>query len=197
MIPRRADLTVRRTDPIGTIEPIVRAKWGLEDIELDFFVGDPIEDEWTAVSKTDTFETLDLATQAIAVRDPESELYMTQKAPGEDLAEEVMRSLSKSATASFAGMQSPRLYAFSVHQRGIDLSLHFDSGATVRDAKIRIAKECGVDGPEFVTLLLLGKALRDTFVLERVIRGPRAVAVVLRDLSEVMLVSAVALATRS
>jgi hypothetical protein len=44
-----------------------------------------------------------------------------------------------------------------------------------------------------VTLLLSGKALRDTFVLERVMRAPQAVLVVLRDLSEVRLLSALAL----
>jgi hypothetical protein len=89
-----------------------------------------------------------------------------------------------------------RPYRFSIPQRGIDETIfYFMDGQPLAAVKVKIAQEFKLPGPEYVTLLFLGKQLKDTFKIERLRLGDKPITVSLRDVSEILIVTARAFRT--
>jgi hypothetical protein len=82
---------------------------------------------------------------------------------------------------------------FSIPQKEHDQRIfYFESGQKVSDAKVTISEKHGLKELEFVTLLFLGKQLKDTFVSDKLGLGEKPIILHLRDISEVLLISGTA-----
>jgi hypothetical protein len=68
-------------------------------------------------------------------------------------------------------------------------------GQLLAAVKVKIAQEFGFPGPEYVTLLFLGKQLKDTFKIERLRLGDKPIIVSLRDISDIVVLTARAFRT--
>jgi hypothetical protein len=195
VIPRRWQLSVDQDKTLSSIELQIRNRWDLTKIPIEFVVGDPGEGEWQVVSPLAKFHDFDWKVLALGIR---------EQAIGEepiDLISNKEGSLERETGGEKPTIlmhneeeeeeeEEGKAYTFSIEQRNLKITLKFRPGATIRDAKVSVAQKCEVDGPDFVILQLSGKALRDNFILERVCRGGQAIIVVLKDMSEVILVSA-------
>jgi hypothetical protein len=187
IVPRRLRFQLPGDITVEGVLAAAKARWELEGIDVDLVFGDPTEENWRPLPPGTTVASLDLTSgEEFGVQHKELGLHQTE-------------ALSMSFTRKASGVipaapQTGAAYRFSIAQRGIDeMILYFAQGQTVGDAKVRLAAYFELPGPEYVTLLFLGKQLKDSFKLERLRLGERPIIVSLRDTADILLVTARAL----
>jgi hypothetical protein len=78
---------------------------------------------------------------------------------------------------------------FKIEQRAQEVRLVFTKKAKVGDARKRIADLLGAE-PGAITLLFSGKALQDTFIVDRLRVGAQGINVYIKEETEVLLLTA-------
>jgi hypothetical protein len=179
---------------------------------------DDVEKEIRKVRKVDERETLaffitDLATgddfyQAGSlpigelVRPPKSVLSLRPPEPGE-----VPVSMGVSPAADLDAMditvssvrpvqQPPKTYRFVIPVQKKEFELELPVGATVRDARAAVGQKCH-SSLDDITLLFLGKTLKDQFVLDRMRIGNKQITVSVKDARTVILKTVLAHQTQT
>jgi hypothetical protein len=184
IVPRRMKFPLAADTTVEGVLAAAKARWELEGIDVDLVFGDPKAENWRQLPRGTKVASLDL--------NGDEEFGVRQKEVDLPQADELCMSFMRKASAILPAVpQTGTPYRFSVAQRGIDeCILYFAQGQTVGDAKVRLAADFELPGPEYVTLLFLGKQLKDSFKLERLRLGNKPIIVSLRDIAEILIVTA-------
>jgi hypothetical protein len=169
--------------------------WQPQVIDLELAVTDLDEETSTLVALETKLGTLELSypkTLAICLpgtADPAPVATSNRNS--------TMRRNSRRVSVRLAGTQNPAAsapveveYSFLVQPKATALLIGFGPTATIKDAKARVAERLGFPGPDYVTLFFAGKALKETFVLNRLRLGKQSITVYVRDTAELQIVTA-------
>jgi hypothetical protein len=193
IIPRMLSLRLPPTATLHEVEVEIRRRLDLEDIELEFVLSDLLSDEGNVVPKESLLGSLDLEKLNLLVQ-----LQGTAEAnanPAADDAEQgegptqslhvMCGSLRPAALAK--GMT---VYKFVAARYGQELSLSFEAGKTVLDARKAVAARYPGKTSADIPLLFSEKALRDGFVLDRLRIGTGRITVHVRDIESILILTA-------
>jgi hypothetical protein len=180
-IPKKKRLRLPAGSTAQQVEELARAEWQLGDVNLDVVVEDTLENTKERVEKDARVALIDLG-------------------PGKRLAvisTVEMVAVSEDEAASFATLgrseipdlkPGETIYSFTVN--GQIYPLKFGANATVGQARAKLAQAIGVESPEKLNLMAGGKALKDTYLLNRLRLGDKALSVFVPDESEILVLSA-------
>jgi hypothetical protein len=207
VIPQISRFRLSPSATLGEIRPLVVEKWELGTLDVEFAVTDMITGDSHRVEDDVQVGAIDHEQQTLIVRP----LGTVGEPPAgeEGDASPAGLSLTMATTSRRALLGDTRKNGaplppvemthilFKLPQQGDrTFSLAFPKGQTVKDARGRVAAEMGGQMAD-VTLLFSGKALRDTFVLERLRTGKLPIIVVLRDTADILLLTARAMRDRN
>jgi hypothetical protein len=195
IVPRKGTFSFQPNDSLEAIEPFLKAKWGIDDFEMEFVLLHVESDTRHVIPKNTVLSEIQM--------DAEHRLSLREATTiSIDVGVELMESEPKFgrkrvANDSFGSTASrcvPRenqlqlLFKLSTDEEN-PFPLVFAKGQTVRHAREKVAQmfECT---PEDVTFLYSGKSLKDTFVLDRLRVGTNSITVCLRETEAVMLYTA-------
>jgi hypothetical protein len=187
-VPKRKRLRLTAKTTAQQVEEIAKVEWELGDVNIELFVEDTLKGIKTRVEKDTIIADIELGSgkrlAVIAIGESE--------AVGEDetaaFATLGRREDKEAKTAIPEGKSGETKYNFSVN--GKIISLKFGPKATVGQARTKLAQEIGVQSPEWLNLMAGGKALKDGYLLNRLRLGDKAVSVYVRDVSEILVLSA-------
>jgi hypothetical protein len=186
VIPRYARFKVRLSDPISSAEGLVRQKWNIGAMQIQFALLDGDTGVQTPIAVATAFQDIDF---------DQNTLIVVQRPAEEPPPAAAAGPVDDGVHAPDAVGANGIVLRFKKTSDGVAFSLGFAKDETVRDAKMAVAHHCRVPSLDYITLLLLGKALQDTYVLGRLRLGNREIAVYVKDTSEVLLTSAIAMRT--
>jgi hypothetical protein len=172
IIPRQCQMRFSPETTLQSIESDLRRKWSLGSIELEFQIGSFETDEWRTLPK-DTFIR--------NINKDEGILTITQAA--------------RTVVVEPPQMQAPQAdsqYTFVLPGREEPVPISLPAGSTVLSARTEVARMLEVLA-ENITLLFCGKALRDGFLMERLQLRGRPISTYVKDMSEVLLLTAAAM----
>jgi hypothetical protein len=203
VIPRNTTIKIEATKTLGDLLPLAAAKFGAEDLALEFVSGDPGEENWSFLPlSTPIADAPDKnAADCLCLREasatfPEADL---QAGLFDTLSTSVRRSAAPAPAAAADAEPEAEAeaelgipYRFDIPERGVR-TFYFEATAKVGDARRRIAQEYQLPSEDLVTLIFIGKALKDTFLLNRLRIGEGVITVCIRDNQAVLLLTARAL----
>jgi hypothetical protein len=159
-IPRLMRTKVKTGDTLAMIEPDVRNKWQLGNLQIQFVVGNYGEEDWEVVPNTSLIEDLGLGDrrvvgirQGTSDKEPEIPQFVIPPASGNPVVADPNPDVCP--------------YTFVMDGGTKRITLQFGPTETIQDAKDRLGKHINVD-PEQITLFLAGKLLQETLILKRV-----------------------------
>jgi hypothetical protein len=145
---------------------------------------------------TARLDTLDLANNYVIITHPRLTEVLVETVPVHPPVQEVDESeatvLRTGGARDLSEKPAGVTYAFSCEQRNEEFTLSFERSNTVGHARAAVGVRFGLK-PEFVTLLHMGKPLKDGFLLDRLRLGRQAIRIYLKDDSEVNLLTAAAM----
>jgi hypothetical protein len=190
IIPRMATFRKDASQTLADLAPDVIAKWKLGALEFEFVVGDSSEDIWRVVPRSTLIadvpakgDSEDLGVRAAS--------YLSEDPVPIDDSPSLFNTLSTTQGRRLPLVEDPGTgtpYRFIIGDRR-EQTLCFESGAKVLNARQRLAQALGVP-EDAVSLLLAGRALKDTFLLSRFRVGNDSITVCVRDETPVILVTA-------
>jgi hypothetical protein len=176
VVPRQCKITVAANSTLQVIEPILRGKWSLEEIDIEFQLGSFETDDWRVLPKETVIGSIDLTNGDLTVT-------------------EAARAVSVSPIEAFQQPESAAdkwEYHFVLPGFDEPVTISLPSGSTALAARTEVARLLKVE-IENVTMLFGGKAVRDGFLLERMQLRGRPFTAYVRDTSEVLLLTAAAM----
>jgi hypothetical protein len=188
-IPRMRRIKLPPTATVADAEERARAIWELGELDVQVVLMDLANDTSEIVPKTEQMSALDLQTYMFTVVKAAS---LADTGPSDFVAVDRPMRDDPRLCCDDAEIPGEVLYCFRVVSLGTELRMSFPPGATIRDAKVRIAGRCDVP-PGDVTLLFSGKLLKDGFILNRLRIGDQKITVRLPDTSELLCLTARAL----
>jgi hypothetical protein len=114
IIPRTEKVKTRPADTLAMIEPTLRKCWELEDLEIEFVIGDSLLEDWRVVSRSTPIEKIDLENLTIGV----AELQKNRDAPNH----------------RYSLFMSPRLA--SLHSIVLPQNIEFSDGSAFIDVNL-------------------------------------------------------------
>jgi hypothetical protein len=188
VIPRGGRFACPPTATLAEVEPVLRERWKLEDLELEFALLDLETGEMAFVSKATPIGTIDHVTFSLSIRpaeiapaDPGVGPADLESAPLGDAAapDEERLQQSMKMTVGSVSRDLPA-YQFVCASNKAEFTLRFPPAATVADARAALALRFG-RSPGEVSLVGRGKPLRDQFVMDRLRLGDGKIKVLLSD----------------
>jgi hypothetical protein len=194
-IPRRSRFVLPPDATADRLLAEANAKWELDGIDVELVLGDPSQENWETVNGDTPVAGFDFTVNEFAVREKVEQEPQQQRQADADV--DLTNTLTfGSVRAATQPPPAGKPYRFSIPQRGLDEKIfYFMDGVPLSAVKVKIAQEFQFPGPEYVTLLFLGKQLKDTFKIERLRLGDKPIIVSLRDVSEILLLTARAFRT--
>jgi hypothetical protein len=169
-------------DTLGAIRADVVAKFKLGSRDFDFVVGDLVSEAMTVLALTTEIRSIGLTSEnSLAVVDHGRFSPITVDAV--PIMQQFRVSIAKPGSPVVIQFRIPGEEQFSVE---------FPPGAAVSAARAAVAERKSVS-VDFITLMIGGKALHDAFLIERLRIGANPVTVYIKDMSEVLLLTAKAL----
>jgi hypothetical protein len=193
IIPRIANFRFDTNQTLAEAAPEIVKKWDLGDLEFEFVIGNPVEEDWRVVPRSTRIADVPekKSAEMLAVREA-SLLAVSLHASGSSsfLSSTLNQRHSPAAPpAPPEAVEHGTPYRFDLSEKG-ERTYYFEPDAKVLDAKQRIAHDYNVSSPERVTLLFSGKALKDTFLLSRLRVGDGVITVCIPDDQAIILVTA-------
>jgi hypothetical protein len=195
-VPRNATFKIDATKTLADLLPHVVARFGVQDLAVEFVSGDLYEENWSFLPLTTPIAEVPdkSALEVLCLREASA---ITPDAPGADpmagLYSTLATTVAPSAPAAQDGVEAepePGIpYRFDIPDRGVR-TFRFDATAKVANARKRIAQEYSLPSEDAVTLIFIGKALKDTFLLNRLRIGDGVITVCIRDDQAVLLLTA-------
>jgi len=199
-VPRRINAVLPAGATVADLERATRQKIPtLSGMELVATLVDTRNYDSQDIPKTMRLDELDLNIFDIVFESPG---HPVSASPDEDAPVPVSDSLRQSMLVAAGQSMHPAPavqpppsdavpeegtpYKFNIPQRDIEIVLNFKDGATVLEARKKIAAEFNLPSSDYVTLLFSGKQLKDGFKIGRLRIGNKPVFVHLRDDSEVL-----------
>jgi hypothetical protein len=196
LIPRLGRFTLPVDATLGEIEAEVKGKWDLGTIETEFALVDPISGSNRRVPNSTKLSDINHDQYELFLRPAGTQDYL-----GDDDGGNVEASDGESRAMASVHVTVPRVVVrksegevqlrFKIPQRGdgCEVTLGFSKKATVKEARKKVANHLGVS-IDAITLLLAGKPLREQFVLHRLRAADQAITVYVREIAEILLVTA-------
>jgi hypothetical protein len=178
-IPRLANFRFDPNKTLADFAPEVIKKWDLGDLEIEFVAGLASEENWRVLPRSTLIADVPGKgdEESLAVREASSLTPDPVSANTSLLCSTLTtRYVSPTPLIPDDSVQSGTPYNFDLMDRGLR-TYYFDATAKVLDAKQRIVGDYKVPSIERVTLLLSGKALKDTFLLSRLRVGDGVITV--------------------
>jgi hypothetical protein len=167
--------------------------WELQKIDLEVAVTDLDEETSTLVPLEAKLDRLDLSylrTLAICLQVIADPAPLSTSRRNSTIRRSSRRLSVHAPQPPKGAAPADAEYSFIVQQRGTTLHIGFGPTATVKDARAKVPETLGLPGPDHVTLFFAGKALSETFVLNRLRLGKQSITVYVRDTAEMLLVTA-------
>jgi hypothetical protein len=193
IIPRCMTAWLPATATIRDAEAEVVKRFELEGIELEFALSDLFTDEAHLVPKATALGGLDLDKYMLIAQ--QQGTAASAVADGDDDQEDVgpsLQSLHVTVGAAKPSAEETVSYKFVVAQYEQEYSIAFPPGKTVLDARKAVAEKYEGKTTADITLLFMGKALRDGFVLDRLRIGNGRITVHVRDVESILITTALA-----
>jgi hypothetical protein len=184
LIPRAAFFAISPTATLAAAEPLIRQKYAVGYLDLEFCLWDLRSDESEVIPKSSVIGDLDLSNRKLILRPvedieiPISEVAVPEKekTDRQNLLEVVQ------LTCGEVQQNAVINYGFLCEQQHEELQILLPLGAKVGDARRKIAQR--YDRPqEQVTLQYMGKTLRDQFAIDGLRLGKSKIIVLLQDTS--------------
>jgi hypothetical protein len=188
MIPRCITTQLPPTATLQEVEPDVVKRFELEGIDLEFVLSNFFMDEMEVLAKTVTLGSLDLKNKILVVQ--QKGTAAEAAAANDDQDEDGGGGAALHVTVSTVKPAGMVLYKFVAGQYEQEYSIAFPPGKTVLDARKAVAARYEGRTAADITLLFLGKALRDSFVLDRLRIGNGRITVYVRDVEAILIVTA-------
>jgi hypothetical protein len=199
IIPRCGSYELSPTATLAEAEVMVKQRFNLGALELEFGLCDIATDDTSIVEKSRMISSLDLSHFVLVVRPSQTFAVPLDRSSGDHDGGSSGASRNR-ADASGSLIESLHItcgsvlstdpaYVFVCEQRSEEFRLHFPIGSKVADARETIGRHYRTPSNS-VSLHFLGKALRDGFVMDRLCLGESKINVFLQDDTEVVLVTA-------
>jgi hypothetical protein len=190
-VPRFARFSFAPETRLEEIVPELKAKWALGDLETEFMLMDP-DGNHRYVSPQTTLGSIDHDTDALMLR-PAGTVSSPDLIVA-SLRESDHPSSTSAPFSPFCDDPEPEndneiRIRFKIEQRAQEVRLLFSKTDKVAAARIKVAARLNVN-PAAITLLFAGKALKDTFILDRLRVGEQGINVYIMEETEVLLLTA-------
>jgi hypothetical protein len=162
IIPRTAKVKTRPADTLAAIEPTLRKRWELEDLEIEFVIGDHQLEDWRVVPLSTPIEEIDLENLTVGVRAASVNADGGQAAEPTELV----------VVDSNPGGQP---FIFNIDGRR-SLTLRFGPQDTVANAIERLARHLGLNASQIV-LKAGERTLKERFILARMSKTDESISV--------------------
>jgi hypothetical protein len=197
-VPRVGVFALPPTATLAEAEIVVKQRWKLEDLELEFALFDLDTDEMTFISKETEIGSIDHAVNSLTVRPAQivsaipdvrsAALESCGVCRGEAEVPEEALLQSIQITVRTVNRDLPA-YRFVCDLDKSEFEMRFPAGAKVADARLAIAHRFARASDE-VLLFFMGKALKDGFVMDRLRLGESQITVYLPSLDAIILATA-------
>jgi hypothetical protein len=195
VVPRRGVFRLPAHATARDAQEAARSRWELGDLMLEIVVWDFDSAEAVPIDGDAVLAEVEVAEgRALVVRPAgggavlETEHEGTLATLGAGRADAGIRMTVTGFGGTTTLLPGEAKYGFALGEKVFHLK--FAADATVRDARVKVAQTIGVENAECVTLLAVGKALKDGFILGRLRLGDKPVTVHVRDGSEVVILTA-------
>jgi hypothetical protein len=188
-IPRRR--SVRFPSGITVRDALIRLKglWSLEwEPELSLINIDDDEDV-ELVAEDAVLDQIDISNSDIAVRPKPVVVSVPSPHLGGELVGSFERRSSLLDLCEPPPGEGDLEFRFVYPDKDESFAIRFMGNQTVQDARKKVAEKYFVE-PDDVKLLVGGKALKDPFILERLRLGSRPINIFIRNMDEVLLLTA-------
>jgi hypothetical protein len=184
-VPLFARLTLDPDATLAEIEPVIKSTWSIQSVETECAVTVLATGKTDKVGASTRICEIDHDNSILFIR-PSGTSYQAAQ-PVTSTPQTLFGETRKDGTTLPLAEQTHMRY--TVPQRaGMTLSQSFPKGQTVKDAKARLAEELGYEAAD-ITVLFSGKALKDTFLLDRLRIGKLPLVVAIRDPNSVPVVA--------
>jgi hypothetical protein len=196
VVPRMASFKLAPTSTLADAEPMVRNRWCLGELEIEFGVLDEDSDIPAVIPKSTVIGGLDLDKYTLIVRpsaniDSAGPVVSGYDEPDGDIEEDENAGdgrLLQSMQAT-VGSAEPGAVRYGFVCDDQVFHIRFPPGAKVGDARKAVAQRFKTT-PEAVALHFMGKALRDGFAMDRLRLGTSHISVYVTSDREILVVTA-------
>jgi hypothetical protein len=196
VVPRVGFFALPPTATLTEAEVVLRERWKLEDLDLEFALFDLETDEMAFVSKDTAIGSIDHGSHSLVVRPAQIASVGVESgfggggeaAAGGEPPAEARLLQSMHMTVGTVNRDVPA-YQFVCDSTKAEFTLRFAVGTKVGAARSAVAARFD-RRPDEVSLFFMGKALKDGFVMDRLRLGSSKITVYLPDVDPVVLLTA-------